>query len=358
MQSGSILLSSCELFTSAELSKRTKDVFKNSGCNHDLLSSIDFNECIQKINHSVIFTESDNYYIKTVLQNMTYPATILNPLFQLVLDGVEFKESVKAAISNRKFKNLNILSGFTSEEMSYFLEPILSVIFPKKEEVPFVNKELTKDILIKFLPFFPRYPEKLNSNFIDEIINEYIKYSTPANYFKTLVQILSEELFVSPTIHLAEIYSEKNQAFVYSFENFNPNNKLPKYYGVVHADEIPFLFGSFLKYDIYSLEDRRFSKQVINYWKNFVTFGNPNGNVTDHLNNNTYWKAFKLHNAQNHIILNGSLTKINSQLTYLGNKRPLDFWKPYENSCNSIYNNNSNIFFLIFMIFYILSLVL
>ena len=334
--SGSILSSNSELFSSNELTRRTKSIFKNSGCDFDFLSSYDFNICIQRINHSRIFLESYKYFDSTILKGNEY-AFYLNPLFQLVNDGIEFNQTIKESIQQRKLKNVNSLSGFTREEMARYLEPI----FGLKEE-PFVNLTQIKKILNDFYSYFPRYPEKMQLDFIDKVINEYAKKYSFKHFFTILIQILTEEFYVSPIIHIAELFSEKNRAYVYSFEENNPINGYPKWYGVIHGDQIPFIFGIPLKKEninIFSAEQRHLSKQIITYWTNFVKFGDPNGNLLLNQTNQTNWSPLlhrskgnlSIYNFKSNMILSRTSTRSPSQFTYQEIKRNLNFWKKFEN---------------------------
>ena len=352
MESGSILVATTELFSSSELTNRTKIVLKNSGCDFDSLNSTDFNLCVQRINQSRIFFESNYYYNSTILKGNNF-LRLLNPLFQLVLDGIEFKETVKESIQNRRFKNLNTISGFTPEEFSFFLvptfgtagEPILSLI------------DLRRFLDATYI-YFLRYPDKPSFNITSLVINEYTSNSSITNYFKTLIQILTEQVFISPIIHFAEYYSEKSPVYIFSFEQFNPSNGIPKYYGVVHSDNLPFVFGNpLLKQNnvVFSFDDRKLSKQIITYWTNFVKFGNPNGNLTLIKNNYTYWPAVSNQiqginsNIQNYLILNGSSTKVATQFTYQGMNRHLKFWKTYENISNIIRYETITILMMVFI---------
>ena len=325
MESGSVLASNAELFSSAELTKRSKSVFNNSGCDFERLQLSDFETCIQKINESVIFEQSDRYFNNVILKGDPY-AFYLNPLFQLVVDGIEFKEPIKESIRNKRFKNVNTLSGFNSEEYSGFLKSILGL-----KDQPVINLTEIRKVLNDFYPYFPRYPDKPSVNFTDNVINLYTKNSSITDYFKTLIQILSEEFYICPQIHLAQIYSESNEAYVFSFERINPSNGLPKWYGAVHGSEMPYVYGSPLAKTnalIFSDNDRELSKKMIFYWTNFVKYGNPNGNSTKQYTD-PYWPPMS--KIQNHIIMDNTTVRIATSFTYQGNLRQLDFWRTYEN---------------------------
>jgi hypothetical protein len=114
LQSGTLLYVGMDLFTSDELSSRTKGVFNLLGCNSDLIKNdTAYFQCVQNLNATSILAATDNYSNNVILKNKKL-ASELNPTFQLVLDGVEFKESIKRSIRGGRFKKVNILAGYTS----------------------------------------------------------------------------------------------------------------------------------------------------------------------------------------------------------------------------------------------------
>ena len=95
-----------ELFSSEELTKRTKAVFTSLGCNYDNTTDKNtFSQCVEGLNPQSILNGTDDY-------SKSLPAS--NPTFQLVLDGIEFKETIKSSIKNNRLNKANILAGYTS----------------------------------------------------------------------------------------------------------------------------------------------------------------------------------------------------------------------------------------------------
>lgn len=103
-----------ELFSSDELTKRSKAIFNNLGCNYENTTDKNiFSQCVQSLNSQSILIETDNYSNSVILNGKPL-ASELNPTFQLVLDGIEFKETIKNSIKKNRFKQVNILAGYTS----------------------------------------------------------------------------------------------------------------------------------------------------------------------------------------------------------------------------------------------------
>ena len=243
LHSGTLLASSTELFSSNELTNRTKAVFKICGCNYDSLNSTSFRTCIQNLTTSMVFNCQNNYYNNEIIKGDAM-AGYLNPIFLLVNDGVVFKESIKTSMKNQNFKSVNVLGGFTSDEASFRLGPVYGTT-----AAPNITLELMKSYLNRVYTYFLRYPDKPDSTFVDLLINQYTKNYPVKNYFRTLLQIMSEEFFICPTMHFAEIYSEKNKVYLFSFEQASQLSIYKTYYGVNHSYQ-DFLFRFFL-YFIY-----------------------------------------------------------------------------------------------------------
>ena len=125
LQSGTLLYVGMDLFTSDELSRRTKGVFDSLGCNFNSLNNTAYLQCVQNLNPSSILTATDTYAKNNIL-------SAIEPTFQLVLDGVEFKEPIKNAIRGGRFKRVNLLTGYTSgffkEKQNYYKNKILIVL--------------------------------------------------------------------------------------------------------------------------------------------------------------------------------------------------------------------------------------
>ena len=347
MQSGNNLLLTNELFTSAELTKRSRAVFNNSGCNFDLLNSTSFSRCIQSLNASTLFSESNKYYYNTILQGNTV-ASGIHQMFQLVLDGTEFKESIKDSFSNRRLKNLNVLTGYTLEETAYFVLPILASL-----KLNQLSLQQTQYLISQLYAFFPRYLIQPNPNFLNQIFNEYSQYfkTNITDFTGTTIQISSDQIFIAPTIDFADFYSKNNNVYVYSFEQLSPVYydclnvvlKTQGYNWVAHNDDLAFTFGIPLSKEIqndvnpkslFTNKERNFSKQMISYWTNFVKFGNPNGDGSCKKNKYVYWPVMSKSsnkNVRNILVLNSNSTFVTNKISYNGNPRPLAFWKPYEN---------------------------
>lgn len=61
---------------------------------------------------------------------------------------------------------------------------------------------------------------------------------------------------------------------MYYYNHRSKSNPWPKWTGVMHADEINYVFGEALNPALdYTPEERQFSKRIMRYWANFARYG-------------------------------------------------------------------------------------
>jgi acetylcholinesterase len=66
--------------------------------------------------------------------------------------------------------------------------------------------------------------------------------------------------------------------FFYHFTQRATNHLWPDWFGVLHADEIQFVFGEPLYPQAnFTEEEKVFTRKLLKYWSNFARYDNPNG---------------------------------------------------------------------------------
>ena len=104
-------------------------------------------------------------------------ASGINPTFRLVLNGSEFNNTIKDLVRNKRFKNLNVLSGFTKDDGSFKLAPY----FDSKTS-PKVNLTLAKRTMSELYSYFPQ--KLIQASLINYLIN------TPkAHRYQTILKL-------------------------------------------------------------------------------------------------------------------------------------------------------------------------
>lgn len=103
-------------------------------------------------------------------------------------------------------------------------------------------------------------------------------HSTMEN-LRGLFDLTSDYFFTCPMLRFALTWQEKTEhVYMYQFLHRPEQSPYPEWFGVTHCDEIEYLFGfPFDETLQYTEEERNVSRTVINYFSNFIKFGDPNG---------------------------------------------------------------------------------
>ena len=114
-----------------------------------------------------------------------------------------------------------------------------------------------------------------NSDFnLDSLSN--LNMNSPKLAWEKYNKILGDFIFSCPSIKLANKFSEINpdKTFFYKFNKRHMANPWPKWTGVMHGYEIPYIFGlPWLDSESYDDGDRLISNKTMNYWANFAKYG-------------------------------------------------------------------------------------
>ena len=158
-----------------------------------------------------------------------------------------------------------------------------------KTKYPYDNSNY-KENKIRNDKFYEKYVNCLSDLYTSNFVND--QYNGTNNFnldsFANLAQnspnlawekynkILGDFIFSCPSVKLANKFSEINpdKTFFYKFNRRNLNNPWPKWTGVMHGYEIPYIFGlPWLDSDNYDDNDRLISNKTMNYWSNFAKYG-------------------------------------------------------------------------------------
>ncbi len=83
--------------------------------------------------------------------------------------------------------------------------------------------------------------------------------------------------FTCPTLEMAQRYAELAvTVYQYYFDHRSSNAPWPKWTGVLHGDEIAYVFGEPLKKGLefpYTEAERQLSREMMTAWANFAKTG-------------------------------------------------------------------------------------
>ncbi len=109
---------------------------------------------------------------------------------------------------------------------------------------------------------------------LDTLVN--MGYNSANLAWEKYNKIIGDFIFSCPSIKLANKFSEINpdKTYFYKFNKRSRTNPWPKWTGVMHGYEIPFIFGlPWLDFDMYDDDDRLISNKTMRYWANFAKYG-------------------------------------------------------------------------------------
>jgi len=205
--------------------------------------------------------------------------------FVPIIDGSFLDETPQKSLDTKNFKKTNIMMGANKDEGVFFIMYYLTELF-KKEETVFVNRE-------DFLRSVGELNLYVKSVGREAIIYEYTDWLMPTDPLKNrdaLDRMVGDYAFTCPVVDFAHRYAETgNNVYFYYFNERASNNPWPTWTGVLHGDEIAFIFGDPLnKSRNYDKAEIALSKRMMSYWANFAKTGNPSLSA-DGTWSTTYW---------------------------------------------------------------------
>lgn len=165
----------------------------------------------------------------------------------------------------------DILIGSNKDEGSFFLHWTFPKIFtatnPKK-----VSAHQVIPLVEEAFKFIPPPGAKLISHFFMNDLNATSDYAVIRQKF---YETIGDFIIVCPSVFFAEQMSRMNFSVYHYFFTHRPSStKWGKWMGVVHFDEVPFVFGSpFIKPNEFNDDEREFSARIMETWVAFVRHG-------------------------------------------------------------------------------------
>ena len=190
--------------------------------------------------------------------------------FVPIIDGSFLDETPQQSMDSKNYKKTNVLLGANRDEGHYFIIYYLTDLF-KNEENVFV----TRDAFIRAVGELNLYVKQVGK---EAIIFEYTDWVNPNNPLKNrnaLDRMVGDYAFTCPVNDFAHRYSETgNDVFMYYFTERSSTNPWPTWAGVLHGDEIAFIFGEPLnRSKNYDQAEIALSKRMMAYWANFAKTG-------------------------------------------------------------------------------------
>ncbi|ESO06840.1 hypothetical protein HELRODRAFT_76935 [Helobdella robusta] len=196
-----------------------------------------------------------------------------------VIDGSFLPEHPKEILKKGNFKHCPILLGSNKNEATFFL------IYELTDWLNLTSIKMTKTDYLESMNrlFFTHpHPNRVTYPFVMESIQfQYANWLDEDNYVlntQALDAAVSEYHFICPVNQFAQLYASLGEnVYMYYFTQRYSTNPWPAWMGVLHGDEIMFVFGEALKsLANYSEDDKKLSRIMTEYWVNFAKTGDPN----------------------------------------------------------------------------------
>ena len=240
-----------------DASRRAKDLMLSLNCSSSL-SNVDLLACAQNANSELILNRIANYmmtlpYLK---KNNSADSVIdsLDTFCHPVLDNIVFNQSVDSLLRSGQIKKAKIITGFDSDEFDLFLPFYWSLNSQNNYGYTGFHFRDFSNLANNALYFYPTFPNRLDSNIFDELVNAYFNtlelgknlfYPVYLNYF---IQLMSDFWFVCSNFELAESYSNQQlDVYVYELKHRTFDSSLPSYLGTTtHGEDLIYTFGFYM----------------------------------------------------------------------------------------------------------------
>ena len=190
--------------------------------------------------------------------------------FVPVIDGSFLDETPQKSLDTKNFKKTNIMTGANKDEGNYFIMYYLTELFRRDEDV-FVSRE---DFLHS-VELLNRYAQQVGR---EAIVFEYTDWLNPesaVNNREALDRMVGDYSFTCSVVDFSHRYAETgNNVYMYYFTERASTNPWPTWSGVLHGDEIAFIFGEPLnRSKNYDQSEIALSKRMMAAWANFAKTG-------------------------------------------------------------------------------------
>lgn len=242
-----------------EAIRRTLLLAEALGCPHSKGEADQVMECLLKADPmDLVSNETGNGY------------GVIDFPFVPIVDGSFLDEMPLVSLRTKNFKKTQMLVGSDRDEANYFIIYQLPEFFKREEEV-FISPDDFKHIVRELDPYLPKSVQ-------DAIIYEYTPWhdlTNAAEYRDAVDKVIGDYQFTCPATEAAYYYAASgNEVYVYYFTHRSSYNPWPKWMGVVHGDEINFIFGEPLNDSLgYTRDEVELSRRMMRYWANFARTG-------------------------------------------------------------------------------------
>ncbi|XP_019741631.1 acetylcholinesterase-like [Hippocampus comes] len=214
---------------------------------------------------------TDPWLITSKQFDVVTQPSILSIPFPPVVDGYFLPDEPEILLQSNALPKKEVLLGLNRNEGTYFLVYGMPG-FNITGESLITRKEFIQGVRLAMAGFDAVAEEG--------VVFHYTDWTDEHNSMKnrdSLGDLVGDRFFVSPLLEFARRYSQRGgKTFLYSFDHRSSINPWPEWMGVLHGDEIEFVFGMPLNETWgYTKAEVNMTKKFLKHWANFARTGNP-----------------------------------------------------------------------------------
>ncbi|XP_052022972.1 acylcarnitine hydrolase [Apodemus sylvaticus] len=199
----------------------------------------------------------------------------INKVFKLipaVVDGEFLPRHPKELLASEDFHPVPSIIGVNNDEYGWTLPMVMGSAQTIKEITKENLQAVLKDTATQMM-----LPPECSDLLMEEYMGNIEDPDTLQAQFR---EMMADFTFVIPSLQVAHFQRPHAPVYFYEFQHAPSYFKdvRPPHVKADHADEVPFIFGSFfwgMKLDL-TEEEKLLSKRMMKYWANFARHGNPN----------------------------------------------------------------------------------
>ncbi|XP_048647995.1 cocaine esterase-like isoform X6 [Marmota marmota marmota] len=196
-----------------------------------------------------------------------------------VVDGAFLPRHPQELLASADFEPVPSIIGVNNDEYGW--------IIPMLMGPPEIQKDLDRETMQAVLQRISAQTMMLPAECADLLMKEYMGDNEDPHTLRLQFQeMMADFMFVMPALQVAHYQSSHAPVYFYEFQHPPSMFKdmRPPHVKADHADEILFVFGSFINGMRVKLteEEELLKRRMMKYWANFARNGNPNGEGLPH----------------------------------------------------------------------------
>ena len=196
--------------------------------------------------------------------------------FVPVIDGTFLVEPPEMSLKRNSFKKCPILLGSNLNEGSFFL--IYDLPNYLKLNKSTMTREQFRFSIDTLFFYYPQYPKEINTFGLSAINYQYTNWLDPDDQLANILALdaaVGDFHFTCNVNKFQNVYASAGEnVYAYYLTERYISNAWPQWMGVLHGDDIIFVFGEPLKPGLnYTEHERDLSIKMMKYWTNFAKTG-------------------------------------------------------------------------------------